>query len=132
MTNTATRVLFAVVAIPGVLLLAWLGGYAWALFVAAVLTASLVEFAGMARAKDLAPQTGMMVAGGLALLLVFLHERLSSDIPALLGGGLHWPLQWQAFIWNVLLFMLAVLLVELFRARPSPMLNMGATGPGLS
>jgi len=126
-TNTATRVIFAVVAIPGVLLTAWFGGYAWALFIAAVLTASLVEFAAMAREKDVAPQTGVMVAGGLALLLVFLHERLSSDIPSLLGGGLHWPLQWQAFIWIVLLFMLVVLLVELFRAHPSPMMNMGTT-----
>lgn len=127
MTNTATRVLFAVVAIPGVLLLAWIGGYAWALFIAAVLSASLMEFAAMARAKDITPQTGMMVAGGLALLLVFLHERISSDIPTLLGGGVHWPLQWQAFIWIVLLFMMAVLLIELYRARPSPMLNMGTT-----
>lgn len=130
MSNTRTRVLFAVVAIPGVLLLAWLGGYAWALFVAAVLVASLVEFAAMARHKGADPQTGSMVAAGLALLLVFLHERLSADIPALVGGGIPWPLQWQAFIWIVILFMAAVLLGELFRARPSPLLNIGATVMG--
>ncbi len=127
MSNTGTRVLFAVVAIPGVLLLAWFGGYAWALFVAVVTVASLVEFAGMARAKGASPQTGVMIAAGLALLLVFLHERLSADIPALLGGGIPWPLQWQAFIWIVLLFMAAALLIELFRNRPSPLLNLSST-----
>jgi phosphatidate cytidylyltransferase len=126
-SNTRTRVLFAVVAIPGVVLVAWLGGYAWALFIAAVLIASLLEFAAMARAKGADPQTGMMIAAGLALLLVFLHERLSADIPALVGGGIHWPLQWQAFIWIMILFMAAALLVELFRARPSPLLNLSAT-----
>jgi phosphatidate cytidylyltransferase len=126
-SNTGTRVLFAAVAIPGVLLLAWFGGYAWALFVAAVTVGSLVEFAGMARAKGAAPQTGTMIAAGLALLLVFLHERLSADIPALLGGDIPWPLQWQSFIWIVLLFMAAALLLELFRNRPSPLLNLSST-----
>jgi phosphatidate cytidylyltransferase len=84
----------------------------------------------MARRKGADPQTGSMVAAGLALLLVFLHERLSADIPALLGGGIPWPLQWQAFIWIVILFMAVVLLVELFRARPSPLLNIAATVMG--
>ena len=127
MSHTGTRVLVAVVAIPGILALAWFGGYAWALFVTAVLVAATTEFAGLARAKDVHPQTGMMAAAGLLLLLVFLHERLSADIPALLGGGLHWPLQWQAFIWIVLLFVPAVFLVELFRNRPAPLFNIAAT-----
>ncbi len=131
MSNTRTRVLFAVVAIPGVLLLAWLGGYAWALFVAVVMSAALVEFAALARAKGAEPQTGLMIAAGLALLLVFLHERLSADIPALVGGGIPWPLQWQAFIWILLLLMPAALLVELFRARPSPLLNLATTVLGV-
>ncbi|MBR9978355.1 MAG: phosphatidate cytidylyltransferase [Bacteroidetes bacterium] len=127
MSNVRTRIMFAVVAIPGVLLLAWLGGYAWALFVAAVLTASLIEFAAMARAKGVAPQTATMIAAGLALLLVFLHERLGADIPALLGQGIVWPLQWQAFLWILMLFMAASLLIELFRNRPSPLLNVAVT-----
>ncbi len=130
MSNTGTRVLFAVVAIPGVLLLAWLGGYAWALFIAVVMTAALVEFTAMARAKGAAPQTGLMIAAGIALLIVFLHERLSADIPALVGGGIPWPMQWQAFIWIVILFMFAALLYELFRGLPSPMLNIGMTVMG--
>lgn len=127
MSHTGTRVLVAVVAIPGILALAWFGGYAWALFVTAVLVTATTEFAGLARAKDVHPQTGMMAAAGLLLLLVFLHERLSADIPALLGGGLHWPLQWQAFIWIVLLFVPAVFFVELFRNRPAPLFNIATT-----
>ncbi len=127
MSNTGTRVLVAVVAIPGVLALAWFGGYAWALFIAVVLVVAAGEFAGLARAKDVHPQTGMMAAAGLLLLLVFLHERLSRDIPALFGGGLHWPLQWQAFIWILLLVLPAVFLIELFRNRPSPLFNIAVT-----
>ena len=127
MSNTGTRVLVAVVAIPAILALAWFGGYAWALFIAAVLVVAVSEFGGLARAKDVHPQTGMMAIAALLLLLVFLHERLSADIPPLLGGELHWPLQWQAFIWIVLLFVPAVFLVELFRNRPSPLFNIAAT-----
>ncbi|MFA6234580.1 MAG: phosphatidate cytidylyltransferase [Bacteroidota bacterium] len=130
MSNTGTRILLSVVAIPCVLLLAWLGGYAWALFVAVVMSIAIVEFAGMARAKGAAPQTVPMVAAGLALLLVFLHERLSADVPALVGGGIPWPLQWQAFIWIVIVFMFVVLLIELFRGLPSPLLNIGVTVMG--
>ncbi|MFZ1729128.1 MAG: phosphatidate cytidylyltransferase [Bacteroidota bacterium] len=130
MSNTRTRVLFALAVMPGVLLLAWLGGYAWALFVAVVMSAALVEFAAMARAKGAAPQTGLMIAAGIALLIVFLHERLSADIPALVGGGIPWPMQWQAFIWIVILFMSAALLYELFRGLPSPLLNIGMTVMG--
>ncbi|MBE0645704.1 MAG: phosphatidate cytidylyltransferase [Bacteroidetes bacterium] len=131
MSNTRTRVLFAVVAIPGVLVLAWLGGYAWALFIAVVMSAALMEFAALARAKGAEPQTGLMIAAGIALLLVFMHERLSADIPALVGGGIPWPLQWQAFIWILLLLMPAALLVELFRARPSPLMNLAVTVLGV-
>ena len=127
MSNTGTRVLVAVVAIPGILALAWLGGYAWALFVAAVLVVAMAEFAALARAKGAAPQTGIMTIAGVSLLLVFLHERLTHDIPALIGGGIPWPLQWQAFIWVLLLFLPVLLLVELFRGRPAPLLNAATT-----
>jgi len=126
-SNTGTRVVVALVAIPGILLLAWLGGYAWALFIGAVMTVAMIEFSALARAKGAHPQVGMMIAAGLALLLVFLHERLSTDVPAMLGGGLHWPLQWQAFLWILLLFMPAVLLVELFRNKPGPLVNTAVT-----
>jgi phosphatidate cytidylyltransferase len=126
-SNTGTRVAVALIAIPGILLLAWLGGYAWALFIAAVMVVALFEYAALVRAKGAHPQIGMMIAAGLALLLVFLHERLSSDVPALLGGGVHWPLQWQAFLWILLLFMPAVLLVELFRNKPGPLVNAAVT-----
>ncbi|MBN1449144.1 MAG: phosphatidate cytidylyltransferase [Bacteroidetes bacterium] len=127
MNNTRTRVLVAVIAIPGILALAWVGGYAWALFVAAVLVASVLEFSGLARVKGASPQTGLMIVTGLLLLLVFLHERLSRDIPALVGGGIPWPLQWQAFIWVLLLFLPVLLLMELFRGRPAPLLNAATT-----
>ncbi|MCZ7557900.1 MAG: phosphatidate cytidylyltransferase [Bacteroidia bacterium] len=130
MSNTGTRVLVALIAIPGILVLAWFGGYAWLLFIAAVQIAALIEFSALVRAKGAEAQTGVMIATSLLLLLVFLHERLEHDIAAITGGTT-WPLQWQSLLWILLLFMLLVLLVELFRNRPSPLLNIGATVAGV-
>jgi phosphatidate cytidylyltransferase len=129
-SNTGTRVLVALIAIPGILVLAWFGGYAWLLFIAAVQVVALMEFAALMRAKGAEAQTGVMIATSLLLLLVFMHERLEHDIAAITGGTT-WPLQWQSLLWILLLFMVLVLLVELFRKRPAPLLNIGATVSGV-
>ncbi len=126
MSNTGTRVVVALIAIPAILALAWIGGYAWFLFIAAVQIAALVEYADLMRNKGASPQTGVMLAASLLLLLVFLHERLEHDI-ATLTGGTAWPLQWQSLLWILLLFMVAALLAELFRGKASPLLNLSAT-----
>jgi phosphatidate cytidylyltransferase len=129
-SNTGTRVLVALIAIPGILVLAWFGGYAWLLFIAAVQVAALIEFSALMRTKGAEAQTGVMIATSLLLLVVFMHERLEHDV-AVLTGGSTWPLQWQSLLWILLLFILLVLLVELFRKRPSPLLNIGATISGV-
>ncbi len=126
MSNTGTRVVVALIAIPGILALAWFGGYAWLLFIAAVQTAALIEYAALMRKKGASTQTGVMIAASMLLLIVFMHERLERDVAALTGGTA-WPLQWQSLLWILLLFMVAVMLIELFRDRPSPLLNLSAT-----
>jgi phosphatidate cytidylyltransferase len=125
-SDTATRVLVALIAIPGILFLACLGGYAWAVFIAVVQIAALLEFSALMQRKGAAPQRGIMITASLLLLLVFLHERIEYDVATLTGGTV-WPLQWQAFVWILMLFMSVTLLVELFRNRPSPLLNIAAT-----
>lgn len=81
----------------------------------------------MTHEKGVAPQTVMMIAGGVALSLVFLHERLAADLGSVLGTGFPWPLQWQAFLWVAILFCVIVPIVELFRNRGSAILNIAAT-----
>ncbi len=107
--------------------MAWLGGYFWALFIAALIIGVLVEFSAMGRAKGAAPQTAVMIVTGILFLAVFLNERLSCDIPALTGLTMPWPLQWQAFLWIALLFGITAPLVELFRNRGSALQNLGLT-----
>ncbi len=123
MSNLSARLLVAAVAIPVIVLLAWLGGYFWLFFVGAVLVAAMHEFSDFARTKGAAPQTALMTAAGLALLLAFMHERLGADIAALSGGTLPYPLQWQAVLWIVLLFVIVAPLIELFRNRGSALMN---------
>lgn len=127
MSNTGTRVLVAALAIPGIVLMAWLGGYFWALLIAVLIVGVLMEFSAMAHAKGAEPQTAVMIVTGILLLAVFLNERLSYDIPALTGLTMPWPLQWQAFLWIALLFGMTAPLVELFRNRGSALRNLGLT-----
>lgn len=131
MSNLAARVLVAVVAIPGILALAYLGGYFWFVFVAAVFVAASLEYAVMCRAKGAEPQTGVMIAGGLFVLAAFLHERLGMDAAAIAGGNIPLPFQWQAIIWVALLFVLVSTSVELFRNRGSALLNLSVTFLGV-
>jgi len=125
-SDTRERVLFALLAIPAVVALAWFGGYAWMLFIAAVQVAAIVEYGRLARAKGAAPQRGTMIALSLLLIVVFMHERLAADA-VLLFGPLAWPLQWQALLWVLLLGLMLALLVELFRGADAPLLNLGST-----
>lgn len=131
MSNTATRVLVACAAIPVILLLAWIGGYAWGLFCGAVMTAAIVEFSGLCRARDMEPQTLWMAIGGWALLAVFLHERLGADVALLFGGAIALPLQWQALLWVLILWMWSALLMQLFRRGTSSLRSLGATALGV-
>ncbi len=127
MSNLGARMLVAVIAIPAILVLAWLGGYFWFAFIAAVMTMSMLEFAGLARAKGIFPNTPLMTAGGFALLAVFLNERIGRDLSRVLDVPLPVPFQWQALLWAALLFTLLVLTVELYRKKGSPLLNAGVS-----
>ena len=131
MSNLAARILVAVLAIPGILALAYLGGYFWFLFISAVFVAASLEYAAMCRAKGAEPQTGVMIVGGFCILLAFLHERLGMDAAAFVGGGIPLPFQWQAIIWVILLFVLVSMSVELFRNRGSALLNVSVTFLGV-
>lgn len=126
MSNTATRVLVAVIAIPVILLLAYLGGWFWFAFMLSVLVVSLMEFRALVLAKGMEPQPALMIAGAGGLLVVFINERLRSDLGLLFDGRIATALQWQAFIWILLVLLVVAMLVELFRNRGSAVFNLSA------
>lgn len=126
MSNTSTRIVVAAVTIPVIVALAYLGGYFWFAFCAAVYVAASGEFGAMAKAKGALVQRGTVLAGGLLLVSVFMNERLRTDIPTIFGA-MPYPLQWQYFIWIVLLTVVVTLLVEMYRNSGSALLNLSAT-----
>jgi phosphatidate cytidylyltransferase len=129
-SNLATRVLVALIGIPLILLLTMAGGFAFFLLIAGISTLGLLEFFRLARERGTSPQTGVGIAFGLAVNAVFFHNRLQYvllDNARLLGVGLPLPSMPQAFLIIFLLFVPLVLLVEVFRNRPSPARNIGAT-----
>lgn len=130
MSNTTTRVLTALVAIPGIVLLAFLGGYWWFAFTLAVLIGVSLEFERLARAKGAHVQKRTLILGGACLQLVFLHERLQMDL-AVLVTPLPFPILWQAFLWVAMVFGMLSLGFELFRNKGSAILNTAVTFLGM-
>jgi len=129
-SDLGKRVIVAVVAIPCILFLAFTGGYAWFVFLAVLVVIALLEYARLVRTKGARPQTGLMILVSLLLLLTFMHQRLAADA-LVVFGAVPWPLQWQAILWVLLLFMIVLLLVELYRGAPSPLLNVASTSFGV-
>jgi phosphatidate cytidylyltransferase len=125
-SNTSTRIITAALTIPAIVLLAYLGGYFWFAFCAAVYVVATLEFEKILAAKGSLLQRISAMAGGLLLISVFMNERLRADIPGIVGA-LPYPLQWQYFIWTSLLLVLIILIVELFRNKGSAILNLGGT-----
>jgi phosphatidate cytidylyltransferase len=126
-SNTATRILFAAVAIPVVLLLAWLGGWYWFVFIAAVLVLAMMEFKTMIAAKGITLQGASMVAGGLLLASVFMNAKTGALLAALFHGGIPLPAMWHQFIITTLLLLVVVCAAELFRDIPEPLMNAAGT-----
>lgn len=131
MTNTATRVLVAFIAIPCILFIAFVGGYAWFVFVAILMLLALQEYYHLAESKGAHPQKLIGSIISLFLLCVFIHERIRNDIITCIHAGIIYPSQWQAFMIIIVLSSVIILLVELFRNYGSAINNLGATFLGI-
>jgi phosphatidate cytidylyltransferase len=129
------RVGVAIVAVPTILLLAYMGGFCFFLLVALISSLSLYEFYRMAELKGVFPQKSVGLIFGFLLNLAFIYDRLSLEIlrffesyginPAMFS--LH-----QFLLFVLLLFLLSVAVVELFRRKGSPIQNAGTTVLGVS
>ena len=132
--SLATRVVVALVAIPIILWAVFAGGYPFFVFVALISSFSLYEFYGIAEKKGAAPLKTVGIIFGLFVNFSFVYERSQVDLYQFfetLGVRLSMFSQLQFLLVLQLKFVLFVLLVELFRKKGSPMMNVGATVLGV-
>lgn len=121
-SNLASRVAVALVAIPFIVFASYSGGMLFALFVLTAASVALTEFYSMAKAKGAKPQTITGIIGLLAVQLSFFPRILPPEV----SGAM---VRWHAAEFSAILFlfMIIVMLVELFRNNGSAILNAGAT-----
>jgi phosphatidate cytidylyltransferase len=107
-SNLIRRIAFAVVAIPAVLGIAWLGGWAFAGLLAVAAGLGARELYGFARAQGIAPLTRTGIAGAaLTPLAVALTLQAPGEAANLVREG-----------WAFLLFVLLVMVLALARRGP--------------
>lgn len=132
--NLATRVVVAVVAIP-LIVLATISGSYWFFALVALLSAlSLYEFYKLMQKKGAFPLVGLGLFAGFAVNVTFIYERLQLDLYGFFldyGISLRMFSQLQLFLVIEILFILVVLLVELFRTKGSASFNIATTLAGV-
>jgi len=130
-----TRVLVAVVAIPLIVWVTMIGGYPFFAFVALVSALSLYEFYTLAEKKGAFPLKTIGIIAGFIVNLSFIYERLQVDVFRFFEArDIHLSMfsQLQFLLVVQLAFLLLVLLIELFRERGSPTVNLATTVLGVS
>jgi phosphatidate cytidylyltransferase len=133
--NLTARILVALVAIPIILWLTMLGGYFFFLIIAIISSLALYEFYGLAEAKGAAPLKTLGIIAGVFINAVFVYERLQVDVYQffLYHFNVHLAMFSQHQLLTVVLIKLLLLtmLIELFRTKGSPMMNIAATMLGV-
>jgi phosphatidate cytidylyltransferase len=133
-STLATRLAVSFLAIPIIVWSAWVGGVAFFGFVALISSFSLVEYYKLMEHKGAAPIVPLGLVFGLLVNGAFIYERFQVEFYLFLercGIRLAMFSQLQFLLVVLLLFVLVVLLVELFRTRGSPSLNIAATVSGV-
>jgi phosphatidate cytidylyltransferase len=129
--NLTARVLVALIAIPLIMWLTMLGGYFFFLLIAIVSSFALYEFYGLAEAKGAAPLKTLGIVVGVFVNAVFVYERLQVDVYQffLYHFNIHLSMFSQHQLLTVVLikFLLLTMLIELFRTKGSPMMNIATT-----
>jgi phosphatidate cytidylyltransferase len=133
--SLSTRVLVALIAIPLILWLTMLGGYYFFFLIAVISSLTLYEFYGLAEAKGAAPLKTLGLLGGIILNAVFVYERFQVDIYQFILNyfSVHLAMFSQHQLLTVVLLKLLLLtmLIELFRTKGSPMINIATTISGM-
>ena len=130
LSNLTTRILVAVVGIPAILAVTIAGGYLFFAFIALVAALALHEFYALIRAKGASPQMIPGLIFGLLFVAVFMYDKLHVvvlHVFAAWGQEIPLPTMAQTVLILLLVCVPAVLLIELFRNRPSALLNIAST-----
>jgi phosphatidate cytidylyltransferase len=109
------------------------GGFYFFVLVATLSTLALLEFYALARRKGAFPQTAMGITLGILLSAGFMFARFRDLLLTWLqraGVALPAPTMAQYILIVFLLWVPALLLLELFRGRGSPILNLSVTTLG--
>jgi phosphatidate cytidylyltransferase len=106
------------------------GGFYFFAFVVVLSSIALVEYYSLARAKGAYPQTVTGIAMGILVSADFMFARFRDTILTILdraGINLPMPSMPQFFLMLVMIFIPLLFMVELFRGKGSPFLNISAT-----
>ncbi|HYF02238.1 MAG TPA: phosphatidate cytidylyltransferase, partial [Patescibacteria group bacterium] len=106
MSNTATRIIVAVLAIPVIVFLILQGNWFFAFFVMVISAVTLHEFYNLVRAKNISPNAEVGLVTGLAL---------QATLAASNFGLIPTQFSMMAFIGIIVTFTLAVIALELRR-----------------
>lgn len=134
MSEMATRVAVATVGIPVIVFPALIGGYPFYLLVLVIASVALIEFYLLSQRKGALPLKTFGVIAGMCVLSTFFYAELSESITSSmyeLFPNVRMPSQGQMLLIILIIFVLLTLLIELFRGKPFPFLNIGMTISGV-
>jgi phosphatidate cytidylyltransferase len=106
------------------------GGFYFFAFVVILSSIALAEYYSLARAKGAHPQTWTGIAMGILLSADFMYVRFRDAILTVLdraGISLPLPSMPQYFLMLVMIYFPLLLIVELFRGKGSPLVNVSVT-----
>lgn len=134
MSNLAKRIIIAVVAIPAVVALSLAGGWFFLVLASVLASLALWELYALFAAKDIAPARAVGLTFGILIIASFAHPTLVTFLSTLAesqGLPLLFPSQHRLLMIVLLLAVVTAMIVELFRNRPRPMMNIASTLFGL-
>jgi phosphatidate cytidylyltransferase len=133
--SLSIRVLVALIAIPIILWLTMLGGYFFFFLITVISSLCLFEFYRLAEAKGAAPLKTLGLIAGVIINAVFVYERLQVDIYQFILNhfSIHLAMfsQHQLLTVVMLKLLLLTMLIELFRSKSSPTINIATTISGV-
>ena len=130
MSNMATRVVVAVLAIPIIVFLTYVGGFLFYILVLVISSIALIEFYSLTERRGASPLKILGLIFGVFVVSVFFYGEIFESAVSSLQGlitNVRMPSQWQWLLIVLILFVLLSILTELFRGKGSPIFDLSST-----
>jgi phosphatidate cytidylyltransferase len=134
MSNMATRVVVAVVAIPIIFYATYVGGYLFYFLILVMSSIALSEFYSLSERKGASPLRILGILTGILMVSVFFYGKIFEAAISLLqrvSSSVRSPSQLQWLLILLIAFVLVSLTIELFRGKSSPLFNLASTAFGM-